>query len=188
MRYFWCLLLALVSGCTSFSPSTPMVRPLQAESQSFTLNGRISVRHQDDTSSTSLHWTHKLESDKILLLTPLGQTAARIYWDAQSATLDNGDEHYQAESVEILMQKTLGWHLPLNGLHCWALGVAVQGSPAEIERDENDRIVRLLQDGWKITYSRFFDERRDSLPSRLQLTRGDLKVKLLIDEWDWESY
>ena len=72
--------------------------------------------------SAGMHWTHRVQSDEILLLTPLGQTAARVYRDDRIATLDDGDKHYQDADAESLMQQVLGWHLPLAGLHQWVLG------------------------------------------------------------------
>ena len=178
------VLLAMLGGCTSL-PSAPVSRPAQPESAPFAMNGRIAINHQGERHSAGLHWIHQIKSDEILLLNPLGQTAARVYRDASNATLDDGDKHYQAGDVESLMQQVLGWHLPINGLHHWVLGVADPASPAQIERDANGQIAVLRQDGWEVRYLRFADDKPDSLPTRLQLSHEDLQVQLLIDEWDW---
>ena len=121
----------------------------------------------------------------MLLLGPLGQTAARVYRDARQATLDDGSKHYQADDVETLMQQVLHWHLPLGGLHHWVLGMADTNSPAKIERAANGRISVLHQDGWEVRYLRYAGTKPDSLPARLQLSHEDLQVQLLIDEWEW---
>jgi len=187
MRWRGALLASLLSGC-ALLPSTPApapaVRPAQPESASFALNGRISISHQGTRNSAGLRWTHTAQSDEILLLAPLGQTAARVYRDAQNATLDDGDRHYQAGDAETLMQQVLGWYLPLSGLHHWVLGLAETGSPAQIERDGNGQITVLHQDGWEIRYLRYTAARQDSLPARLQLSRDGLQMQLLIDEWE----
>lgn len=186
MRYLLSLCIVLLGGCALMAPPAPVVHPpSQIASAPFALNGRISVRHQGEVHSAGLRWMHQARSDEILLLAPLGQTVARVYRDAGQATLDKDGKHYREADAETLMQRVLGWHLPLAGLHHWVLGMAAQHTPADIEYDKNNRIVRLLQDGWEINYLRFADDRRDSLPSRLQLIREDLRVTLLIDEWDW---
>lgn len=173
------LLLALLAGCAS--ATKPVAFPAKPESAPFTLNGRISINHGGERNSAGLHWTHRVQSDEILLLNPLGQTAARIYRDDNNATLEEGGKHYQDADAESLMEQVLGWHLPLNGLHHWVLGMADPVSPAQIERADNGQISVLHQDGWEVRYVRY----ADILPSRLQLNREDLQVQLLIDEWDW---
>ena len=179
------LLACMLSGCALLpSAPAPAVRPAQPESAPFALNGRISVSHQGARHSVGLRWTHTAQSDEILLLAPLGQTAARVYRDARNATLDDGDKHYQAGNAETLMQQVLGWYLPLSRLHHWVLGVAETGSPAQIERNGNGQIAVLRQDGWEIRYLRHSAAMQDSLPTRLQLSRDGLQMQLLIDEWE----
>lgn len=186
MRWLSIFLLAVLGGCANLSSApAPVVRPALSESAPFALNGRIAIKHNGTRHSAGLRWTHQPSTDEILLLAPLGQTAARVYRDAFSATLDEGDKHYRADDVETLMQQVLHWHLPLNGLHQWVLGLAATGSPAQIERDEKGRITVLYQDGWEVRFLRFADSGPDSLPTRLQLTHENLQVQLLIDEWEW---
>ena len=185
MRWRGVLLACVLSGCALLpSAPAPAMRPAQPESASFALNGRISVSHQGARNSAGLRWMHTAQSDEILLLAPLGQTAARVYRDAQNATLDEGDKHYQAGNAETLMQQALGWYLPLGGLHHWVLGLAETGSPAQIERNDNGQIDVLRQDGWEIRYLRHGDIQPDSLPTRMQLSRDGLQMQLLIDEWE----
>jgi outer membrane lipoprotein LolB len=85
------------------------------------------------------------------------------------------------------MEQALGWHLPLNGLHHWVLGMADSESPAQIERADNGRISVLHQDGWEVRYLGYAGAQPDSLPKRMQLSHEDLQVLLLVDEWDWNA-
>ena len=180
-----CLAL-LLSGCTLLpSKPVPVARPVQSASASFALNGRISIEHQGKHHSAGLRWTYLAQSDEILLFAPLGQTAARVYRDAEKATLDDGGGHYQAKDAETLMEQVLGWHLPLSGLHQWVLGMPDSDGAAQIERDDIGRISVLHQSGWEVRYLRYADAGADSLPSRLQLNHEDLQLRLLIDEWEW---
>jgi outer membrane lipoprotein LolB len=187
---FW---LAMISGC-ALLPSAPttIAPPAQLEAASFALNGRILINQHGERHSAGLHWlhrvpsaTHQAQSDEILLLTPLGQTVARIYRDDKNAILDNGDKHYQDVDAEALMQQVLGWHLPLAGLQRWILGLPADYTPAQIERDSDGRISVLHQDGWEVRYLHYANTSPDSLPTRMQLNHEDLQVQLLIDEWEW---
>ena len=175
------ILLLLLSGCAS-QPAA--IRPVQPESASFAMNGRISIKHNGTRDSAGLRWVHHAQSDEILLLTPLGQTAARIYRDDSQATLDNGDKHYSDADVESLMMQVLGWRLQLDGLHRWILGMAAENG-ALLERDGLGRLTALHQDGWEVRYQKYAYDKADSLPTRLQLSRENLQVVLLIDEWEW---
>jgi outer membrane lipoprotein LolB len=187
MRFLVLAWLGILSGCAALSPdkaSAPIVRPAHAGAAAFAFNGRVATNHQDERHSAGLRWTHQAQSDEILLLTPLGQTAARIYRDAKNATLDDSNKHYEADDAESLMQQVLGWHLPMDGLHHWVLGLAAADSPAYIKRDGNGQIIALHQSGWEVRYMRYAGTEPDSLPTRLQLNRGDLQIQLLIDEWE----
>jgi outer membrane lipoprotein LolB len=179
-------LAVLLSGCALLqNKPAPVARPAQSASASFALNGRISIDHQGKHHSAGLRWTHRAYSDEILLFAPLGQTVARVFRDAQKATLDDGDGHYQADDAESLMDQVLGWYFPMSDLHQWVMGMPDSDGAAQIERDESGRISVLHQSGWKVSYLRYADTGADSLPSRLQLVHEDLQMQLLIDEWEW---
>mgnify|MGYP001558981300 CR=1 FL=1 len=178
--------IVFLSGCASLRAyRVPIPPSIQLESAPFVLNGRISVNYQGQRHSVGLHWTHQTQSDEILLLAPLGKTVARIVSDARHAVLDQGEQHHEAGDIETLMTQVLGWHLPLNGLHYWVLGKATMDSPSQIERDRQGRVEVLRQAGWEVRYLSYADNTSSSLPSRMELSRDDLQVKLFIDEWDW---
>jgi outer membrane lipoprotein LolB len=186
MRSLFYLGLALLSGCALLPPHpAPVDRPEHPASVPFALNGRVSINNHGERHSAGLHWTHHEQSDEILLLTPLGQTAARVYRDASHATLDDGGKHYQDADAESLMEQVLGWYLPLDVLQHWVLGLPAADAPAQIERDADGRISLLHQDGWTVSYLRYADDSADSLPTRLKLEHEDLQLQLLIDEWEW---
>jgi outer membrane lipoprotein LolB len=203
-----------MSGCAILSPApSTAARPAHPESATFAMNGRISIDHDGERHSVGLHWTHLERSDEILLMTPLGQTAARVYRDDKIATLDEGGKHYRDNDVESLMQQVLGWHLPLITLHQWVLGLPAADSPAQIEHDANGRIAVLRQDGWEVHYLRYAGSDQPdctqtskavssaetppqtagcantpeagNLPTRLRLDHDGMQVLLLIDEWAW---
>lgn len=179
-------LAMLLGGCASFTHAPqPAARPAQSELKPFAMNGRIAVKYNGSRESAGLRWTHTAQSDEILLLAPLGQTAARIFSDSRHTTLDDGDKHFENENAESLMQQVLGWYLPLSRLHHWLLGLAETGSTAQIERNGNGQTSLLRQDGWEVRYLSYDGDRPDSLPKRLQLHHEDLQVQLLIDEWEW---
>jgi outer membrane lipoprotein LolB len=183
LRLFWVGLLGmLLAGCAS---QAVVPRPAQLENAPFILNGRIAIKHQGERQSAGIRWIHQVQSDEIHLLTPLGTAAARIYQDAQHATLDHDDQHEQSDNLENLMTKVLGWHLPIKGLHHWVLGLPDPASSAQVERNSFGQLTTLQQDGWMVRYIRYHDSSPSTLPSRIQLDHDLLQVQFLMDEWDW---
>ena len=180
----WLLLLLLwLSGCAS----PPVVQAPIAAQATFVLTGRIAVQHGERRQTAGLRWTHRLQSDTVDLLTPLGGTAARIYRDSEHATLQREQQVQEADNLEALMQQVLGWYLPLAGLNHWVLARPMPGRPVEMTRNASGQLDTLLQDGWRIRYSRYSDTQPQTLPTRMQLEYEDLRVTLLLDEWEWNS-
>lgn len=172
-----------LAGCTQ-APVRPALAHLgQSADEPFVLNGRMAVRHARESSSVGLHWEHARDRDEMTLLAPLGQTVARISRSPEGAVLQTGDKRYQAADLESLMEKVLGWHLPLAELHAWVRGLPYPGAPAGVERNELGQIVTLRQDGWEITYGKFAGAAADSPPGRLTMTFEDMRLQLVVDEW-----
>ena len=185
---FYGYLILLFSGCASAPPAQQAAtRPAHAEHASFTIGGRIAVKHDGERSSATVRWTHDAETDEILLLAPLGKTVARIQRNGQGIVLDTSDKHYAAQDAEELTLQALGWRLPLSGLQYWVLALPVPERTAHIERDANEQISLLRQDGWTIHYTRYATSAPDSLPLRMTLQRDELEIQLLIDEWEIPS-
>ena len=185
MRGLLLVLLLALGGCASAPHGQPTASLSERADAPFNLNGRLSVHHLEQRYAGGLRWQHQMRRDELLLQGPLGITAARIVSDARSASLERNGKRYQADDVESLMRQVLGWSLPLPVLHHWLLGEADAASPAETERDERGRIALLRQAGWEVRYLRYVDDSADSLPARIALSREDMQVQLVIDEWEW---
>jgi outer membrane lipoprotein LolB len=182
MKYFAVMIVLLLAGCASAPPQTVTLRPEHGLT-AFTLNGRISVKYDGERSTANLHWRHIANDDDVLLLAPLGMTVAHIRRDSQGAEMDASGRHYVAQNSSELMQKVLGWHLPLDGLQYWVLARPQPGVAAEERRDADGRVDLLRQDGWEIRYTRYAAQVADSLPLRMILQREGLEILLLVDEW-----
>ncbi len=178
---FVLLCLALLTGCASAPVAVQRAPQLDAP---FAFSGRVSVRQGEHRDSAGLRWVHRAPDDEILLLAPLGQTVARIHRDAQEVTLEAGGKRYVAQDMEALMQRVLGWQLPLSGLRYWVTALPAPEGLPDTERAGNGQVSVLRQQGWEIRYTRYAAETPEALPLRLSLKRGDLEVLLLIDEWE----
>jgi outer membrane lipoprotein LolB len=153
----------------------------------FGLIGRVLVKADKHGFSGGVHWQHTDISDELLLFSPLGQTVAQIDRGPEGVYLITSEQKtYYASSVEDLTEDVLGWRLPLSGLQFWVLGTHFPFTMSEKDLDSNGRTVAIRQDGWKITYLDYFSQpvpAYNILPRVLELSRVDLKLRLVIDNW-----
>src|SRR5574340_438414 len=142
MRWLGVLLAGMLSGCALLpSAPAPAMRPAQPESAPFSLNGRIAVKYNGARHSAGLRWVHTAQSDEILLLAPLGQTAARVYRDAQIERNRNGQ-------IAVLRQD--GWEV-----HYQRYPDSKPDSlPMRLQLDHEGLQVQLLIDEWELQIGR----------------------------------
>jgi outer membrane lipoprotein LolB len=120
------------------------------------------------------------------LLGPLGQGAVEIEGDPGGVRLRTAQgETYTASDPETLMHQALGWSVPVAGLRYWLLGRDDPGGGAvQPTLDPEGRPLTLAQGGWEVRYLDYLPVDPVSLPGRVQLDRGDLHARVVINRWD----
>ncbi len=165
-------LLLFLAGCSVTPPRSV------SKDTIFDLSGRIAVKYGNEGFYGNLRWIHRMDSDEVWLLSPIGQTVAHIVKNSNRAVLTAQDrKQYQAKDVESLTEKILGWRLPLDGLDSWVRGRAASGSPSRAAY-EGKTLSELTQDGWDIRFERRFE---NGLPRQLALRREGIMIKFVID-------
>ena len=140
------------------------------------------MKYGSEAASGRITWQHDAASDDLLFSSPLGQGVARIVWRNAVASLTTADQkQYEASDVETLTEQVLGWRLPLAGMPDWVRGRAAPGAPAQTQLDGSQRLSELRQSGWLVEFLDYAGER--GLPSRLRLSRQDMELRLVIDQW-----
>ena len=174
---FWvCLLFA---GCAAIEEQPAPSGPI---GDAFQLSGRVSVKYGAEAASGRITWQHDAAGDELLFSTPLGQGVARIVRRDDLVSLTTSDQKvYQANDVETLTEKVLGWRLPLAGLPDWVRGRAVAGAPAQTRLDGSQRLAELRQSGWLVEFLDY--KSADGPPALLRLSREQVEIRLVIDQW-----
>jgi outer membrane lipoprotein LolB len=166
---------AAVLGACAELPEGPSLPP-----GGFELAGRIAVRHAKDGASGRIQWRHSVDTDDVLITSPIGQGIAHISRNGDEYHLTTGSgKEFRATDPESLTEQTLGWRLPLAGLPDWIQGRAAPGENADLRRDAEQRPLELRQDGWRVEYQEF----RNGHPARLRMSREDLEIRLVVDRW-----
>jgi len=169
-----CVAAAAVLGACTTLPEHGLAPP-----GGFELSGRVAVRYARDSGSARLFWRHSNDADEVLITSPVGQGIARISREGGRFLLVTGDnKEYRASDAESLTEQALGWRLPLSGLSEWIQGRASPDRPSTVTGQANDSL-EIRQDGWRVTYEEF----REGKPFRLRLSREDIEIRLIVDQW-----
>lgn len=184
------LLLGLIlsAGCAPLKPAvSPELEPERFGQplEQFRLEGRISVKTENEAFSGGIRWSHEQARDEILLSSPLGQGVAEMRREAGVVSLTDAEGRlYQAASGEALLRDVLGLSLPLEGLVYWLGAQPRPGMPYTLERDSEGHVSELEQDGWHLEYGRYQAQDGRWLPGRIFARRGEsLEFRLVVHTW-----
>ena len=82
----------------------------------------------------------------------------------------------RAESPEALLEREVGWSVPLTGLRYWIVGApALDGATSKMELDDRGRLARLEQAGWTVIYERYGILDDLALPERIRFSSESSK-------------
>ena len=188
MRHAWLLIGCLSLGaCVSTRPLPPSVNwqeraaELQ-QSANWQLDGRAAVAFGTQGWQATLYWQQDGTSSEVHLAGPFGVGAMVLRQGPDGLALNGAPP---SDAVMSQIQDRLGFDLPLQNLRYWLLGVPDPSSPFELVRNDQDRAKSLSQAGWRIVYDRYTEVAADVLPARVILSREDVRVRVVIDHWNW---
>lgn len=93
---------------------------------------------------------------------------------------------YTAKTPEGLMQKALGWQLPVRELFYWMKGMPApkqKWGAFETSYDRYGHLVSLRQEGWSLRYGAYRKIENIDLPQEIYLDRPGISVKIIARYW-----
>lgn len=182
-------LAAPMSGCAIFAPA-PVYGPTEEqrrallEFSSWLLDGRIAVNVRGESWTAGLDWRHLPQSESLRLTGLLGQGAVDVYLAEGFMRITRADGVSEVSSrPDVLLQARLGFPVPLSALRYWVVGLPHPDGRSEMEYDAEGRLTLIRQEGWEIAYERFMTVSGLVLPQKLKIQKGDVKLKLMVDQW-----
>lgn len=152
---------------------------------SWTLSGKLSVDDGQDGGSGRLSWRVDGANARLEFRGALGRGAWRLDISPHMATLEKADGSVlQAATAGEIAEHEAGWHIPVEALQSWVLGVAAPGPVDALEFDPEGRALLMHQHGWVIRFSRYRSFGELELPGRVDVVRGERRVKLAIVDWN----
>jgi outer membrane lipoprotein LolB len=151
----------------------------------FSLTGRVAATHGTQGISAGLRWQQHQDAAQMSLSGPLGLGAVSVSLSGESIRMRSGDGRtLEGDAALVELSRLLGFDPPLQSLRFWVVGVPdPTGSAAVPTLDDQQRLQKLLQDGWTVAYDAYLSVHGEWLPRRLTVTREDLRLKLVIDDW-----
>ncbi len=190
----WLLTLA---GCSTIStpeqPPAQKNKPVAWENRTKTLSsinnwdlkGLIAIRQSKDAVSANWQWQQQANHNyTISLYGPLGSNSVQLTGSANHVLLETSDgKKFNAASPEALIEKQVGWRLPVSNLYFWIRGLPVPGIAAQKQFDADQHITTLIQQNWRIQYLDYTSVNQIDLPSKMVLTNPEINVKIVIKQW-----
>lgn len=173
------MLLLLLNGC-AYQQKAPQ-SPLSISDTYWQLRGKFSVRSKEKNVSAKLHWLQCEDLYFIRLSGPLGRGAVKIVGDNNRVTLVTADGVKQsADNAQELLEKTLGWSLPIEDLRYWIRGIE---QPQNTNGKYSKGLLRSVsQSDWQINIAKR-EASAPYLPEKISLSHPTIKSTVLISHW-----
>lgn len=177
----------VLAGCAGVPSQAPtghvVVRPAQPLVR-FALAGRLQVRDGERLAAVGLTWQHEAAADTWLFTGPLGQGLARLDAGPAGARLTLADGHRrEAAGAAELAAAVLGVEAPFEALPSWVTARLRDGAEVR-EVDAPGRPRRVVDAGWTVEYTDYAGPGPDDLPRRIDIHRGDTRLRLVVDDWN----
>ena len=179
--------LVLLGGCATAPPLAPVTAPLgdPARIADFAFSGRLAVREGERGHYGNVRWTTHAGATEVLLASPLGQAVARLEAAPGNYRLTTSDGRvYRAANADGLTEQALGYRLPVEGLRWWLFARAAPGVAVPPRNGTDGLPEALEQAGWSIRFANYVQAGGVAVPGRVVLVRGDLEIRLVVDQWE----
>ncbi|GIU31032.1 lipoprotein insertase outer membrane protein LolB [Shewanella schlegeliana] len=187
--YLWVILGTLfVSGCSTTIPDNlvPVSVNKVQQADAWEMQGKLAVRTPQDKFSTNLYWLHSPDRDELKLTTMLGTTVLSLSNHAGNATLEVDGKTYTDSDPQRLLTRVSGWSIPIESLPLWITGQLTVGDKL-MAKDAQGRPAKLVNSEqfppWEVDFKSWQEQSGAEVPRLLNLQRGDVRLKLQLNQW-----
>jgi outer membrane lipoprotein LolB len=201
--FFLTLLLVALGGCATLQDEQPVTdqsherweqRQLRLDTlEQWHLRGRVALFVKEEVYNLGLDWQRDGDISTLKLEAALGQGMVQLSRQQGEIELKTSEgERFYGDNAEQVLYAATGWALPVEGLQSWIKGINHEQSDYIPDIDSQGRAKSLQQDGWRINYLSYQKITlrgfgRAELPQKMYLKRGQLALKIVIDQWQSEA-
>jgi len=147
-------------------------------------SGRIGVRAGDEGFNGKIWWRQDGIVYRARLSGPIGVGTVFVNGDGREANLTDRDGVVtELDDADVDIRTRYGWTIPVTSLRFWTLGIPDPSLPSSIVFNEDGQMSNLRQGHWIVTIGEYADGGGQAMPRRLTAVSGDIRVRLVIDEW-----
>lgn len=152
---------------------------------SWELSGRVGVVTAKDGGSGSLDWKQRGTELSFDFRGPLGTGAMHMQGDAQALHVQSsrGDDFVTTDPEQDFTSH-LHMPMPVLSMRYWLLGIPDPAAPYDKTVDADGEPMTLEQRDWRVEYQEYADVQGLNLPVRFTLTRGEVRIKVAVSQWD----
>ncbi|MEI7189743.1 lipoprotein insertase outer membrane protein LolB [Dickeya dianthicola] len=186
----------LLTACTLTQPTLPGKKPTSPEWREHEQKVQNLTHYQTRGSFAYISDRKKLyarffwqqfspQRYRLLLTSPLGSTELELQAGADSVQITDGQgKRYVGKDAQYMVQQLTGMAIPLDNLRQWMLGLPGDAQDFALDERALLRSVNYQQGDqhWSVSYQSYTNDPLP-LPQSLELTKGELRIKLKMDNW-----
>ena len=155
------------------------------QTKTWQITGKMAFNNSKQGANANFIWRQQGNTFNLELFGPFGTERSIVTGTPNKVTLvSHAGEKLSATTPEDLLNKKLGWHIPISGLKYWIRGIPAPNSPIQKKTFTPDGLLKILrQQDWIINYSEYKFFNNSILPSKITLNNQNLKVKIAIHSW-----
>ncbi|HKJ16793.1 MAG TPA: lipoprotein insertase outer membrane protein LolB [Xanthomonadales bacterium] len=152
--------------------------------EQWSMGGKLAISDGQDGGSGNLEWRRQSELSELDFRGAFGRGAWQLdIRPGQSVLNFASGESWEAAEVTTLVRNHVGWEIPVDALEWWIRGIAAPDGKAVFALDESGKLGRLEQYDWTVIYQRYRDFSGIEMPTRIEATNGERKVKFVVRQW-----
>lgn len=165
----------------------------------WSLAGRVAVSNHGKGGSGRIEWRQDGAQFRVSLSAPVTRQSWQLVGTPGQAQLDGVDGGPRSgPDARLLLLEATGWDIPVEALGAWLRGTRAPSlGPARVEYGADGLPWRIEQGGWSIQFQWPQPEEpvpgdtgqasdpatAPRLPSRIDASRDQARVKLIVDQW-----
>ena len=185
---------AMLSACASLQTGTDgrsldQRRETLESIRAWQMRGRLTVDTSDGAVQGRFNWRQDDDVLELIVRNALGAGILRVTGRPNALTVTARGETRVLTDPETELSELIGWWLPVASLPHWLLGFPDRDFGAVTAPGSDGTLASLEQRLWRVDYTAYGLATIDGtdsemlVPSRIEMTHGELALRLTIDDW-----